>query len=123
MAKETKAQRQAREQAEIDALYEVVVQTYQDRLMHTMQRACEVNFELTVKDGQFLLFDRDEAHRKYWLAVKHSDDNECVLQNLSFEVNYKIAEQEQAKRKLELKRSALAKLSEEERRVLGLLTY
>lgn len=121
MARETKAQRWAREHAEMKALDEIEVRTYPERLMCVMQRACQSNFELQVVDGQFFLYDRDKRQREeFWLTVDHNCDSEEVLQTLTFEVNYKLTEQEKANRKFHLKQAALAKLSDEERELLGL---
>lgn len=100
MAKETKAQRQAREEAEMQALYRQEFESYPERLMEVLQRACAVNFELTVRKGQFLVFDRDETRReKFWLTVDHTADSEDVLQSLNFEVDVKTKKQAEAKRK------------------------
>lgn len=125
MAKETKAQRETREQAEMEYFREVEVTTYLQRLMDVMERACKHNFDLTVKNGKFFLYDRDlpdymDQEGLFWLASTHSVADNDILEKLEFRVSFKAKEKEEANRILQLKRSALAKLSKEERNALGM---
>lgn len=126
MAKETKAQREAREQAEMEYLREVEETTYLQRLMIAMERACDYNFEMTVENGKFFLCDRDSPDYMdrtgidFSLAPIHSVADNDALETLEFRLKFKAEEEEKAKLKMQLKRSALAKLSKEERNALGM---
>jgi hypothetical protein len=121
MARETVAQRNARMVAEREAELAVAKATYLSRLMSVLERATKVNFELEVRDGVFVVEDRD-ARRDgtYRLPVEWSQDADNTLDSLEFEVGYKEEAEREAERKAALKSAALSKLSVEEREVLGL---
>ena len=121
MPRETKAQREAREAEEQRLAREEEVLTYPQRLMLVLGRACKVNFNLEVYNERFVLYDRDQRNpTQFALNVVHTDASEYALQQLSWEVDFKFKEEEEANRKLLAKHAALAKLSKEERELLGL---
>lgn len=121
MARETKSERLAREEAERFAAREALRASYQDRLMLLFERADKVNFELRVNNGLFFLEDRDDRRdRVLPLTLVWDDENESNLSELSWRVEMKEDAEREANRKYLAKQSALAKLSQEERDLLGL---
>jgi hypothetical protein len=122
MARETKAERLAREAAEAAALAAEQAATYPQRLMAMLERATNAYFELTVKDGEFLLNDRDD--RSAWTAVLTmvwNTENEGELQELDWRVELKEEAEREALRRVTVRNTALSKLSLEERELLGLM--
>ena len=121
MAKETKAQRLEREAAERAAYEAVAVATYPQRLMAMLERATKVNFELEVRDAKFVLTDRDDrCDRTVELTLAYSKENQEALHELDWRVDMKEEAEREANRKFAVKQAALAKLSNEERELLGL---
>lgn len=123
MARETKAQRLEREEAERNAYYETLRNSYFTRLMEVLEKATAVGFVLTVKEGMFNV-ETQEGHyrdRSYFtLSSESTTDNEDVLESLSWRADLVLAKQKEAERKYQLRQTALAKLSKEEREELGL---
>jgi flagellar basal body-associated protein FliL len=121
MARETKAERLAREAAEAAAFAAEQAATYSQRLMALLERAVNANFELTVKDGEFLLEDRDDRRdRTIALTLTYSKANKEALQELDWRVEMKEEAEREALRRVTMRNAALAKLSKEERELLGL---
>ena len=79
MARETRAQREARWAAErlADEARERV--EYPARLMNLLERAAKFNYELTVENGRFVVFDRDRRSNfspaLYALTLGYEPDN------------------------------------------------
>lgn len=125
MARETKAQKQARMQHEADQLRMKQVSEYSARLMSALEESAKFNFELTVKDGKFVVVDRDRS-RANWttdaveLTMDWSDETQMQLENLEFRVGMKAMVAAEAERVRLLKQNALNKLTKEEREALGL---
>jgi hypothetical protein len=121
MARETKAERLAREAAE-RATYEAeMAATYPARLMEMLERATNQNFELEVRGGMFVLSDRDDRHdRTVMLTLTYSKENQEALHELDWRVDMKEQAEREAARKAAAKQAALSKLSKEERELLGL---
>lgn len=123
MARETKAERLEREAKERMERLAEEVRTYLPRLMALMERASKVNFELEVREGKFVLWDRDERRpTEHFMFPEHTDVAEGKLRDLDFEVGCKEEAVAEAERKFRVKNAALAKLTEEERELLGLST-
>lgn len=121
MARETKAERVAREATERTMYLEEQRTTYPARLLAWLERAQDANFELRVRDGMYTLYDRDERRPEtVVLSPWYTDDNEDTLNRFASEVEYKETEEREANRKLQAKQTALAKLSTEEQALLGL---
>jgi len=122
MARETKAERLAREAAEKLVQQAALAATYPQRLMAMLERATNANFELTVKDGEFLLEDRDDRRdRTIALTLTYSEANEEALQSLDWRVELKEEAEREAMRRVMVRNQALNKLSLEEREILGLM--
>jgi hypothetical protein len=122
MARETKAERLAREAAEAAAFAAEQAATYPQRLMAMLERATNAYFELTVKDGEFLLNDRDVSTA--WtvvLTMVWNTENEGELQELDWRVELKEEAEREALRRVTVRNQALNKLSIEEREILGLM--
>lgn len=122
MARETKAQRLAREAAERAAYGAERAATYPQRLMKMLERATSVNFEIKVRDGKFLLTDSDDPREgvvELTLAYD-SEINEAALNELDWRVDIKEEAEREALRRVQIRNAALAKLSQEERTILGI---
>ena len=121
MARETKAERLAREAQERAAYEAELVATYPQRLMAMLERATEQNFELEVRDAKFVLTDRDDrSDRAVELTLTYSLDNHEALHELDWRVDLKEEREREAARRYAVKQAALAKLSKEEKELLGL---
>ena len=124
MAKETKAQRTAREAVVREAMMEEARLTYPARLLAVLERAQDANFELRVRDAMYTLYDRDERRPEtVVLAPWYSDINDQTLERFQWDVEFKEdaenAEKE-ANRKQAARQAALSKLTAEERELLSL---
>jgi len=120
MAKKTQAQKQAEQLAFRQAQRDAAVAAYQPRLMKALEQATMLsNMELTVRDGNFLVRDRD--HREdYTLSTEYTDDAEDVLGNLEYELCRQAEVRAHAARLAALQQQARAKLTQEELDALGL---
>ena len=120
MARETKAQRIAREEAEAQVRLEEEIRTYPLRLMTILERASNANFELTVVDRKFFLVDRDDREDAFELSIAHDRASEAALWDLDWRINIKEESERKARELRELREAALAKLTKEERKALDL---
>lgn len=121
MARETKAERLAREAAAREAFEAEMAATYPARLMAMLERATKSNFELEVRDAKFVLQDRDDRRdRTVELTLTYTTENQEALHELDWRVDMKEEEAREAQRQRDLRRQAFNKLSEEERNALGL---
>lgn len=123
MPRETKAARLEREAKErLERLAEEA-RTYLPRLMALMERATKVNFKLEVREGKFVLWDRDE-HRptEHSLFPEYTEADEIKLWDLGVKVGSKEEAVAESERKFRLKNEVLATLTEEARELLGLST-
>jgi hypothetical protein len=122
MARETKAERLEREAAEKLVQQAAQAATYPQRLMALLERATNANFELTVKDGEFLLEDRDDRSAGWTvLTMIWGTENEGELQELDWRLEVKEEAEREALRRVMVRNQALNKLSIEEREILGLM--
>jgi hypothetical protein len=121
MAKETKAQREARLEAETAQQVAVAKATYTERMMAMLERAVKENFELIVKANQFLVADRDDRRASpFFVYAEWTVVSDMALYEL--EVSVELKEEARAKReqKAQARATALAKLTKEERELLDL---
>ena len=121
MARETKVQREARMEAELMARLAVAKATYTERMMAVLERAVKENFELVVRNGRFVVEDRDE--RRVSPHLLQPVWNETADMDLyALEVSVELKEEERAEReqKANARAAALAKLNAFERDLLGL---
>jgi len=121
MAKETKAQREARLELVQEGRLAMARATYTERMMAVLERAVRENFELTVKGNQFLVADRDERRvSPYTVQPVWTDTADMDLYSLEVSVELKEEASAELVRKAQVRGKALAKLTEEERELLGL---
>lgn len=124
MARETKAQRMEREAALQAAQEATQRDNYQTMLMAVLESATqENNYELEVRAGMFKLRDRDSS--VWWrestlLTLSYNQESWDALEDLNSRLQRKAEARAEAERKLEAKRAALAKLTQEEKHLLGL---
>ena len=122
MARKTKAELAAeREAAEALRVAEEAA-AYPARLMAALEEATEKNnYELTVKNGMFSLRDRNESRAPAMeLTYQYNVHSYNELESLEWDLRSKAEERAEAERRYAMKQAALAKLSEEERELLGL---
>ena len=122
MARKTKAELQA-EREEAQALQEAhEFAQYPSRLMAALEEATtQSNYELEVRDNQFTLRDRDSRRPEtVFLTLTHTRDSRQALDNLEWNLRVKAEEREQAERQRQAREAAMAKLTEEDRELLGL---
>ncbi len=121
MARETRAQREARWNAERDAQVAVAKATYTERMMAVLERATKMNFELEVKAAKFVVSDRDERRfSPYVVQPAWTETADMDLYSLEVSVEMKEEARAERERVLNLRQTALAKLTDEERKALSL---
>jgi hypothetical protein len=121
MARKTKADLAAEREAAEAARLLAAAEAYPQRLMNLLERATKENFELTVKEGQFRVEDRDDRRADaYLLTLNFTEESDGTLNTLEWYVMDKEEARAEAERRANLRTSALNKLSSEEREVLGL---
>lgn len=122
MARETKAQRLARETAEREQQAAINKSLYPTKLMQVLERAQYANFELQVRETAFVLYDRDaQIHKEFhFVYPTYSAENQEKLDDLEFQVEIKERDIAEAEEKYRAKQAALAKLTTEERALLNL---
>jgi hypothetical protein len=123
MARETKAQREARLEAERLAQVAVAKMTYTERMMLVLSRAVKENFELTVDAdaNEFKLSDRDSRFRnEYWVPPVWAEVADVQLYELEMAVEDKEEARAEREKRANVRATALAKLTTEERAELGL---
>lgn len=122
MAKETKQMRLEREATERAERETQARESYLPRLMLLLERAQKANFNLSVEDGVFVLTDRDERDydRLVVSLTYEEDDWDNDFNKLTREVEWKEERSAEENRKYLAKQVALAKLSKEEKELLGL---
>ncbi len=121
MAKETKLMRKHRQAEEQLARVEAERTNYLPRLMLALEAATKLGFSIEVKEGKFVVFNKAGCYSNPSnLSVKYSEDEQVMLESLEWEVDATVKEKAEADRKFLVKQVALAKLSKEERELLGL---
>ena len=121
MARETKAEREARiarEEAEQAAMCE---KNYPTALMDILERVNHLYefFAFDVKDKKFLVTSK--THRTvYYLTIEYSTVSQCELNELTWEVEAREEDKREEERVRALRAAALLKLSAEEKAALGI---
>jgi len=122
MAKETKTERKVRENYECEVRINDERREYLPKFMALLERATKLNFAVEVKDGKFVVTDRDDYYDSaHYLTADYSEESQNKLDNLAYYVDDKQKKQDEENRKFQLKQNALNKLSKEERELLGLV--
>jgi len=120
MARETKAERLARETAEQLVKHEATQALYPTRLMDTLTRAYKNNFEVVPNETVFHLVDRDDYYNKFTVSHQFSLADDSVLDELSWTLDLKEEAAREELRKQTVRKDALAKLNDEEKLLLNL---
>jgi hypothetical protein len=121
MAKMTKAQKLIVEQDNRELAEALARAAYPARLMQALERATgrDFNMELTVVNMQFHVEDRGNLE-KTWVMAATWNPVAWELDDFENYLDRKAAEKVQAQRKADLRRDALAKLTDEEKELLNL---
>ena len=120
MSRMTKAQREAAEKAARVEQEKQLRAEYPTRLMKALSRATELQFILSVVDDAFVVTDPSERYPElFTMGYEYSAAAEQHLYNFELELKFKYAEFVEKQRRQQVRASALAKLSDEERELLG----
>lgn len=120
MARMTKAQREAAEEAARVEQENQLRADYPTRLMKALSRATELQFVLSVVDDSFVVTDPNERYGEvFTMSYDYNVAAEEYLYDLELELKLKYAEFVEKERRQQVRANALAKLSFEERELLG----
>ena len=120
MARMTKAQREAAEEAARVEQENQLRADYPTRLMKALSRATELKFVLSVVDDSFVVTDPNERYGEvFTMSYDYNVAAEEYLYDLELELKLKYAEFVEKERRQQVRANALAKLSFEERELLG----
>lgn len=92
---------------------------YPTLLLNTLERATNLDYELTVNAQKFQVRDPN-SNAKWLLTVQHTNDSQSTLDTLVWDVEEEEAKRAEYARRYEAKQAALSKLTKEERELLGL---
>lgn len=120
MARMTKAQREATEEAARVEQEKQLRAEYPTRLMKALSRATELKFVLSVVDDSFVVTEPNETYPElFTMSYEYNAEAEQQLYDLELELMLKYAEFAEKERRQQVRANALAKLSFEERELLG----
>ena len=120
MARMTKAQREATEEAARVEQEKQLRAEYPTRLMKALSQATELKFVLCVVDDSFVVTDPNETYPElFTMSYEYNAEAEQQLYDLELELKLKYAEFAEKERRQQVRANALAKLSFEERELLG----
>ena len=120
MARMTKAQREATEEAARVEQEKQLRAEYPTRLMKALSRATELQFVLSVVDDSFVVTEPNETYPElFTMSYEYNAEAEQQLYDLELELKLKYAEFAEKERRQQVRTNALAKLSFEERELLG----
>jgi hypothetical protein len=121
MARKTKAELAAEREEALALQQAHEFANYPTRLMAALERATTLNFELEVRNSQFELRDRDaRRHETVFFTMTHNSDNQRALENLEWDLRIKADKRAEMKRQAQVRKDALAKLTQEEKELLNL---
>ena len=120
MARMTKMQREAAEEA-VRVEQENQLRTeYPTRLMKALSQATELKFVLSVVDDSFVVTEPNETYPElFTMNYEYNEAVEVQLYDLELELKLKYDEFVEKERRQQVRANALAKLSDEERELLG----
>ena len=120
MARMTKAQREAAQEAARVEQENQLRAEYPTRLMKALSQATELKFVLSVVDDSFVVTDPSERYPElFTMSYDYNVAAEQHLYDLELELKLKYAEFAEKERRQQIRANALAKLSFEERELLG----
>jgi hypothetical protein len=117
MPRETKAQRIARAAAEREAFELQERNKYPSTLMSVLQRFTALGWSIVVRDGRFTVVNRRE---EYTFTYAWDKDSMNAIYSIQCDLDSAERDAREAERKILLRNAAKAKLTAEERQVLGL---
>jgi len=122
MTRKTKAETLAEQKLAQEAMMAEQAKVYPARLMLALEMAQKFYMEVEIKNAQFMVRVPETPRRpwvsKYIMTYEFSRDSDLEL--LEDEINIRQAEFAEEIRVQEVKRAALAKLTDEERKLLNL---
>ena len=120
MARMTKAQREAAEEAARVEQEKQLRTEYPTRLMKALSQATELQYALSVVNGSFVVTEPNETYPElFTMSYEYNAEAEQQLYDLELELSVKYAEFAEKERRQQVRANALAKLSFEERELLG----
>lgn len=119
MARETKAEKVLREARAAADLQLEEDDKYPGKLMAALEFASREGWDIKVRDGNFLVRSDEDRDTVYALSYKREplSHDLCFLEG---EVERVLAKKAEAQRKQDLRNSAREKLTDEERKAVGL---
>lgn len=121
MARKTKAEREAELQLQLEQQIAKDREAYPRLLMDSLERATNLGFKVEVKNCIFVVTQRN-TNGRWDLAYDYTKESDIELSYLRNTLFIEEEEKAEADRKILVKQAALAKLTEEERVLLGLQT-
>lgn len=118
--RETKEQKVIRLAAEEEEKQKELISTYPSRLMSILKRAQEVGCDVVILDELNFFVSKCTMFNDYTLEYQYSEKSDIELWDLSRVISIQEYEIQERTRLELLKQQALNKLSDEERKVLGL---
>jgi hypothetical protein len=118
MPRQTKAEREARQAEFIAQQEEENRNTYFPRLMKALEEASNLYWDISVKNGAFVVDDKNRT--EYIVSPVYREANMWSLDDLERDIRNEQLRQAEVQRQYELRKNALAKLTEEDRKALGL---
>lgn len=120
MARKTKAEKLAEQQALIQLQEEQARQEYLPRLMARLEEAQEYGFEVVIKEGKLTLVEQFHREPEFTFSWAWTYTNQYQLEELEDKLaQWDRAHAEELAR-IAAKEAALNKLTAEERKLLGL---
>ena len=122
MARKTKAELAAEREAYEAARRLADAEAYPAKLMAALEEATtKNNYDLTVRNGMFSLRDRNSSRDlTLSLTMSYTENSFNALESLEYDLESAAEERAESERRYAVKKAALAKLSTEERELLGL---
>lgn len=124
MARETKAERDARVSAEQQAALDLIIADYPVRMMKTLAEAQSTDFDIMVDAGGMtfrVIEQEDREYGKYYIHLHPTVWGEINnIEDLENSISWKKQKREHARLLVEQRNAALAKLTQEDRKILGL---
>ena len=120
MARMTKTQREAMEAEARLEEQNRLRDEYPTRLMKVLSQATELKFVLSVVDDSFVVTEPNETYPElFTMSYEYNEAVEVQLYDLELELKLKYDEFVEKERRQQVRANALAKLSDEERELLG----
>lgn len=119
MPRKTKAEREAELQLYLEQQIAKECEAYPRLLMNALERATNLGFKIEVKNCIFVV-TQPHTNGRWDLAHEYTKESDIELSYLCNFLIIEEAEKAEDERKMLVKQAALAKLTEEERVLLGL---